>query len=214
MKNILAAAGFLAALTFGTVHAFATSLNIDFNGFVTSIDDPDGVTGVNIGQNFQGHMTFQPLSGSFKSLFGGQLHVFNETGSFSWGSHSETGHGGVSSEAFFSSAELSFIVVGNPGNAMFLDLRFGSHTSPPLSTLANLPNSLSGFSALFTSGIDTGFSQMTVSDGVHFGNFNFGFDQATFTVNATPIPATLPLFVSALGGLGLVFWRRRQTLRA
>jgi len=29
-------------------------------------------------------------------------------------------------------------------------------------------------------------------------------------VSATPIPATLPLFASALGGIGLIGWRRRR----
>ena len=29
-------------------------------------------------------------------------------------------------------------------------------------------------------------------------------------VTATPIPAALPLFVSALGGLGYLGWRRRK----
>jgi len=31
-----------------------------------------------------------------------------------------------------------------------------------------------------------------------------------FRISNTPIPAALPLFVSALGGLGFVAWRRRQ----
>jgi hypothetical protein len=38
------------------------------------------------------------------------------------------------------------------------------------------------------------------------GGLNFG----TLTVASTPIPATLPLLVSALGGLGFAGWRRRQ----
>jgi hypothetical protein len=38
------------------------------------------------------------------------------------------------------------------------------------------------------------------------GTLNFG----SLTVATTPIPAALPLLVSALGGLGFVGWRRRQ----
>ncbi|HEY4162789.1 MAG TPA: PEP-CTERM sorting domain-containing protein, partial [Dongiaceae bacterium] len=34
---------------------------------------------------------------------------------------------------------------------------------------------------------------------------------AQFAVAQTPVPATLPLFVSALGGLGFVGWRRIRT---
>jgi hypothetical protein len=39
-----------------------------------------------------------------------------------------------------------------------------------------------------------------------FGRLNFG----SLTVAATPIPAALPLLISALGGLGFVGWRRRN----
>jgi hypothetical protein len=52
-----------------------------------------------------------------------------------------------------------------------------------------------------------------------YGNFNlhgFGsvFFDITFSATAvTPIPAALPLFVSALGGLGLLNWRRRGSKR-
>jgi hypothetical protein len=42
--------------------------------------------------------------------------------------------------------------------------------------------------------------------GGFYGNLNFG----SLTVAATPIPAALPLLVSALGGLGFVGWRRRK----
>lgn len=36
------------------------------------------------------------------------------------------------------------------------------------------------------------------------------FNPTNFTLAATPIPAALPLFISALGGLGFVGWRRKQ----
>jgi hypothetical protein len=42
------------------------------------------------------------------------------------------------------------------------------------------------------------------------GTLNFG----SLTVATTPIPAALPLLVSALGGLGFVGWRRRESAAA
>jgi hypothetical protein len=45
------------------------------------------------------------------------------------------------------------------------------------------------------------------------GIFNLaGFGEADFNIAAaaTPTPATLPLFVSAIGGLSFVGWRRRK----
>jgi hypothetical protein len=51
-------------------------------------------------------------------------------------------------------------------------------------------------------------------------SFLFTAGSGTATVNAvgpvatTPIPASLPLFASALGGLGFVGWRRRKASEA
>jgi hypothetical protein len=47
-----------------------------------------------------------------------------------------------------------------------------------------------------------------------------GFDspsqsnQATVTVNQTPLPAALPLFATGIGGLGLLGWRRKRKAQA
>jgi hypothetical protein len=45
-----------------------------------------------------------------------------------------------------------------------------------------------------------------------FGGYPEGdpFIAAISTTSATPIPATLPLFATALGGLGLLGWRRKR----
>jgi hypothetical protein len=51
-----------------------------------------------------------------------------------------------------------------------------------------------------------GFLLPTSSVAFLSGTLNFG----TFTVVTTPIPAALPLLVSALGSLGFVGWRRRN----
>jgi hypothetical protein len=56
----------------------------------------------------------------------------------------------------------------------------------------------------------------------HDGTFTLDFIQDVFfsqvtgplTVAATPIPAALPLFMSALGGIGLVCWRTRRRPRS
>jgi hypothetical protein len=44
------------------------------------------------------------------------------------------------------------------------------------------------------------------------GDFSIGTNQIA-SVATTPIPATLPLLVSAIGGLGLLGWRRRGAQR-
>jgi hypothetical protein len=55
-----------------------------------------------------------------------------------------------------------------------------------------------------------GFNIPISSLGFLSGTLNFG----SLTVTTTPIPAALPLLVSALGGLGFVGWRRKQTAAA
>jgi hypothetical protein len=42
-------------------------------------------------------------------------------------------------------------------------------------------------------------------------NVNFYTRDVTEVENATPLPATLPLFATGLGGLGLLGWRRKRT---
>ncbi len=52
------------------------------------------------------------------------------------------------------------------------------------------------------------FSQ-TMSDGE-----GFSFDYGVLSVDSTPIPATLPLFATGLGAMGLLGWRRKRKAQA
>jgi hypothetical protein len=55
------------------------------------------------------------------------------------------------------------------------------------------------------------FSTVGNIDGVHGPVISgISISETAATVAATPIPATLPFLVSALGGLGLVGWRRKR----
>ena len=86
---------------------------------------------------------------------------------------------------------------GNPS----LFLAYGtSGSGAVLNSLVALPTSSTGLIAFLGGGSPT-------ATGTFFGSagqFAFNISLAT-----TPIPATLPLFASALGGLGFVGWRRR-----
>jgi hypothetical protein len=44
----------------------------------------------------------------------------------------------------------------------------------------------------------------------HIGSVHVGVSADPIAVSATPIPPALPLFASALGGLGIVGWQRRK----
>jgi hypothetical protein len=61
--------------------------------------------------------------------------------------------------------------------------------------------------AVFTS--NTGDSSSSLGPISFIGASNSGMP-GMWSVAATPIPAALPLFVTGLGGLGLLGWRRRR----
>jgi hypothetical protein len=80
-----------------------------------------------------------------------------------------------------------------------------SPTSLPIFTLAGFPASDTAADAYYS-------AIMNSSGDIPYGSKNYGFSITGFTasVAATPLPATLPLFVSALAGLGFFGWRRRS----
>jgi hypothetical protein len=73
-----------------------------------------------------------------------------------------------------------------------------------------MTNDFQVFITGFASGAPT-LSDAFFVDSTSRGLFESSSGTVTVTaVAATPIPAALPLFVSALGGLGLVGWRRKR----
>jgi hypothetical protein len=68
----------------------------------------------------------------------------------------------------------------------------------------------------FPDSIYTSFATSTCPPGgtcggtVFFASTHADLNFGSYSVSATPIPATLPLFISALGGLGFVGWRHRK----
>jgi hypothetical protein len=78
-------------------------------------------------------------------------------------------------------------------------------------------DSAQSLSAIFSKG--AGIYSMLIGNGTFATNnsgpvaYSMSFT-VTSTIAATPIPAALPLFASALGGLGFVGWRRKKAAAA
>jgi hypothetical protein len=106
------------------------------------------------------------------------------------------------------------IVGYNPGYAAFLQqIGFSpDYIATSLETTnpdATFPTSVFSAVSITSCPLATCKSSLVfsiVGVGPGLGVLNFG----TYSVTATPIPAALPLLVSALGGLGFVGWRRKQ----
>jgi hypothetical protein len=81
------------------------------------------------------------------------------------------------------------------------------------SLVSAAPTSLAGLIAFLGANLDPQgfFSDGTLGDGVDYQITGFS---AAYTTAVTPVPAALPLFASALLGLGGVAWRRRKAAHA
>jgi hypothetical protein len=78
-------------------------------------------------------------------------------------------------------------------------------------------SSPTAFTFTSTTGPLTSVTIATTATGLA-GNANVSFNPISFSaisgLEVVPLPATLPLFASGLGALGLLGWRRKRTARA
>lgn len=195
----------------------AATYSLSFTGTVTGTHPESGgdvfaASGIVAGDAVSGTLTFDPLSESPTLMFPGQNHFVEPSATYTFHvahpgaadlSFSETSFGVVDSIGI---AAENKIVLEGESNKKDLQVSFQTSTpplEPPLASLAALPDTSTGIMALLA-------GSPVFARGI-FRLIDFGavsFDIA-FTPATTPIPATLPLFVSALGGLGFVRWRWR-----
>jgi hypothetical protein len=213
-RSRLCAAGaallvFASILVGASTPSAASPYTLAYTGTVTYADGAFQVLGAVAGDSVSGTLTINPVNESPTSA-DSTTSTFNQS-SIAFTFHlthsnsldlnlAKTGGGAVTSLGF-PGLDVTFFQVTDP--SYDLALAFGSNGSvAPLASLAGLPNSSSALVAIL--GGDAPVAQ---------GNFNLtGLGSLSFNIAlaATPIPATLPLFISALGGLGFMTWRRRK----
>lgn len=224
-RTLVAAAlfGFLVALfTAGASQAAPYTFNLtgtvtDAGGFFSS------ALGITAGDTLKGSFSFPDLNTDtfFPELepSGFTLNEFPQGNSMSW--DIQVGHPGTSDLSLSGTTTYNFFAIDTLyygpkyGTSSLQFIAFGGGLSPGgfgltfdvpgnhvLTSLAGLPGNAYDIIALLGG---TGTAKGTFTAPGNGGTLAFNI-----ALTPTPIPASLPLFVSALFGLGIAGWRRRS----
>jgi hypothetical protein len=207
----IAALAFAVMLFAASTPSAAASYTLNFVGTATAVEGAFATLGVGVGDPISGTLTFDPFNTAPSSTMPPFYTVFSQTSatfSFHVSDPSLDLTMFSSSDGFIASSRTSdhLIFAAGPlssqGTTIDLDFR-GQGTGSELTSLAGLPTTSAGL----VSFLGGGLGQASGTFGREAGNYiNFDIDLVT-----TPIPATLPLFASALGGLGFFGWKRRKS---
>jgi hypothetical protein len=219
MRRILAALAFLAAIAGAPAVSQATTVQIAYTGAITQMFDPAGLSGFSPGDSMTGSMTM-----TFDGMFYDGGNAFTATRFFEGFGTAKVGTIEISgphysdpnayaNQIYFAAQdtheEWDFQV---SDSTAFTTLRFVRNAiAPIIPTLgANVAN--------LRSLVDAGLLSLTgeLSSGGPTGSWvvDFTADPSSISVTTTPVPAALPLFASALGGLGIFGWKRRKNAQA
>jgi hypothetical protein len=213
--RVAGAALVLATLLFAApLQSWAASYSLAYAGTVTSVHGPGGggvfhTLGVVGGDPVSGTLTINALNESPSASFPNS-NTFNqaEIGFTFQLTHpanlgfSDSGPGIVVSMGDPAFSGFNFSSNGED-STLSLNYQAGG-PGVPLTSLAGLPTTSSGLMALLAMTSRNAFGSFDLGG---LGVIEFSIDFATAV---TPIPAALPLFASALGGLGFMTWRRRK----
>ena len=222
LQTIAAAAlGFAAIMCSAAAPSAAASYTLHFTGTVTDTAGAFSALGILAGDPLSGSLTISPINtDSFTTELGvGVRNVFLQ-GPFSTTFNINVSNPGNADIDLTNmkgggqvwSTHQTAVIVNNSlvfdlaaRNATLLLSYFTQGSGTPLTSLAGLPTSSAGLIALLGGHMPSAFGQFQYGSVANEIDFDVAFAP-------TPIPATLPLFGAALGGLGLVGWRRRHRI--
>jgi hypothetical protein len=195
----------------GATPSAAASYTLNFTGTVNVVGGVFFAAGIVPGDAVSGSITYDPLSSATSIDQPGpdSVTVFPETaGAFTFHvSHpgaldytqSHASSGQIESEG---SAFGDRLLMEVADDIVGLSLFFRTDaTQPALTSLAGLPTDPNGILALLGGANPRANGTFNL---IGFGNIGF-----IVTLAPTPVPAALPLFASALSGLGIAAWRRK-----
>lgn len=215
--KVLSFVGFLMLMTTGASSSFAASITVDYTGQVTSVN---GSPGVSVNQDISGSLTLlikDPPSdlsalGIAKYRFNG-VTLADDSSPLDLSSYTV---GFLDSETNGSSYDKFQINASDGVHSGGSSLTFQSTTPTgnmitSLASLSAFPTDLDGLATfLGAAGFFARGSNSVCSTNIDCSGYVFDIRTATVVVNQAPIPATLPLFVSALAALGGAALRRRN----
>jgi hypothetical protein len=191
--------------------SLASSYTLAFTGTVRAPSGALEALGVATGDFVSGTLKFDPFNTDAYTIPDTVTHAFAQSATLSFQvSHpgvvlnfTEDGAGTAYSVAINGSSPLGAIAFEFSGVHDYLDIFYIAEGSLPLLTsLDGLPTSSNDIIAFLGGGF------LKAAGEFHFGSAGgVSFD---LTLATTPVPAALPLFASALGGLGFVGWRRKR----
>jgi hypothetical protein len=215
MGKLLAALTVFAAVAGAPAVSQATTVHITYTGTVTYISDPAGVSGFSLGDPITGSMTI-----NFDGIYyDACCNPTSQTRFFEGSGKATVNTVEISSSVPYPNEyangifyptqdqyELWEFQTGDPSGSA--SVQFLRNSIAPL--ILSLEPNLANLHSLVAAGL------LSVSgDFAHGGpgehwDIEFVGDSSNASVTLTPIPAALPLFASALGGLGLFGWHRRR----
>jgi hypothetical protein len=194
----------------------ASTYTLTYSGTVTSATGMFAGLGVGVGDVVNGSVDFSNIdfysdNSTPPNVFNHAFYQFPMSSKFTVDhsgakySFDVPGLGSIISQLLGGSSSTLALTANGPVTR--LTLFYETLTAnPPLETLAGLTD-WGQVPALLTGATANFFGKYEVTD---LGSVFFSINLApTPAVATTPIPAALPLFVSALGGIGFFGWRRR-----
>jgi len=207
----LMAAALLGVIAFGGREAAALPVpakTFNFAGWISDVTDPTSITGIHLHDHITGSITFSPVLSDDPDHDFGFGTNFIETGSFAFSGPSSgpfnvtggSGNPAIQMASLFGSTTLSIGLTADADNS--IDLIYSNSGSYSLHHLSSLQADAASLASLLGAGF-------TGQGFIDYQGASLQF--TTIAPTATPIPAALWLFVSAVGGFGLVgLTRRRQ----
>jgi hypothetical protein len=216
VRALLCGTAIIIAALAGAASASAATVTrfLSFTGTIESLDDANGISGLTLHQTIHGTLKLGPMDGPVSTP--PSESYFAGPGSAQVGSQS----GGSSTYVHTTDAGTQFRLglglmpdfVYDPVNQsdfvpleLGIELVYDGVTHAPLLSLSELPGDLLtayGNSLFFAEGFLGGATD--AADNYYSARFSL----QSLTVSTTPIPPSLVLLLTALGGLGFV--RRRQ----